>query len=224
MRSRIAAALVLLVGGASCLALALGPAVSYARSRHAHPRCAPSRSETLVRHGSSVLFAQETEPGGGEYVSGQTVFGCLRVAQRPVRVVAFPEGVVLGAIRASFDGHYAALYLSSAEQACGKYDPGPQCETSLLESVDLLTGHRRVNVPGAGERGSGTPAALVVTVKGSIAWVSQPATEAPAPLLARDSTGTRTLDPGPIEAGSLTVAGSVVRWRDAGVAHSATLG
>jgi hypothetical protein len=42
--------------------------------------------------------------------------------------------------------------------------------------------------------------------------------------LARDSKGERTLDPGPIDAGSLRVSGANVRWTDAGVTHAARLG
>jgi hypothetical protein len=217
----------LMVAGAIalCAGAAFGSRVRHAHVSRARPRCVPRRSRTLARSGASVLLLRTTGPDDGKYGAPHSLLGCRTVAQRPVDLFDFEDGDTPTEVRTSFDGPYAAFYLGWAYSTCSFYmSAGAEdCETSLFESVNLGTGRVKVSLPSVREGGPALPSALVVTHNGWIAWVSRGAAGA-TPLMARGSKEQRTLDPGPIDAGSLRVSGAAVRWEDAGVAHSATLG
>jgi hypothetical protein len=210
---------------AACACAALGSGL---RHRHVSPalrRCVPKRSQILARSGASVLFLRTTGPDDGKYGAPHSLLGCRKVAQRPVDLFDFEDGDRPTEVLTGFDGPYAAFYLGWAYTTCSFYESAgaENCGTSLFESVNLSSGHVRVSLPSVREGGPALPRALVVTHSGWIAWVSGgPA--AATPLLARDSKGQRTLDTGPIDAGSLRASGAAVRWKDAGIAHAAMLG
>jgi hypothetical protein len=172
-----------------------------------------------------VLLLRTTGPDDGKYGAPHSLLGCRKVAQRPVDLFDFEDGDTPMEVRTSFAGPYAAFYLGWAYSTCSFYiSAGAEdCGTSLFESVNLGNGHVKVSLPSVREGGPDLPSALVVTHDGWIAWVSG-ASATGTPLLARDSKGQRTLDPGPIDAGSLRVDGAAVRWTDAGIAHSSALG
>lgn len=210
---------------ALCASASFGSGGHRAHISRARPRCVPRRSRTIARSGASVLLLRTTGPSDGKYGAPHSLLGCRKVAQLPVDLFDFEDGDTPMEVRTSFDGPYAAFYLGWAYSTCTFYiSAGAEdCETSLFESVNLGNGHVKVNLPSVREGGPALPSALVVTRGGWIAWVSG-TSAAGTPLLARDSKGRRTLDPGPIDAGSLHVSGAGVRWTDAGIAHSAILG
>jgi hypothetical protein len=172
-----------------------------------------------------VLFLRTTGPDDGKYGAPHSLLGCRRVSQRPVDLFDFEDGDTPTEVLTSFGGRYAAFFLGWAYTTCSFYESAgaENCGTSLFESVDLSTGHVRVSLPSVREDGPALPNALVVTHSGWIAWVSRGTTGA-MPLLVWDSKGQRTLDPGPIDTGSLRASGAAVHWKDAGIAHSAVLG
>jgi hypothetical protein len=172
-----------------------------------------------------VLFLRTTGPDDGKYGAPHSLLGCRRVSQRPVDLFDFEDGDTPTEVLTSFGGRYAAFFLGWAYTTCSFYESAgaENCGTSLFESVDLSTGHVRVSLPSVREDGPALPNALVVTHSGWIAWVSRGTTGA-MPLLVWDSNRQPTLDPGPIDTGSLRASGAAVHWKDAGIAHSAVLG
>ena len=172
-----------------------------------------------------MLLLRTTGPDDGKYGAPHSLLGCRKVAQRPVELFNFEDGDTPMEVRTSFDGPYAAFYLGWAYSTCSFYmSAGAEdCGTSLFESVNLGNGHVKVSLPSVREGGPALPSALVVTDGGWIAWVSS-ASATGTPLLARDSKGQRTLDPGPIDAGSLRAGGAAVRWKNEGIPRSAALG
>ncbi|HEY4897804.1 MAG TPA: DNA polymerase IV [Solirubrobacteraceae bacterium] len=197
--------------------LALSASASFGAGGHhaqvsrARARCVPRKSRTIARSGTSVLLLRTTGPSDGKYGAPHSLLGCRKVAQRPVDLFDFEDGDTPMEVLTSFNGLYAAYYLGWAYTSCSFYiSAGAEdCGTSLFESVNLLNGHTRVSLPSVREGGPPLPSALVVTHGGWIAWVSG-TSAAGTPLLARDSKGQRTLDPGPIDAGSLHVSGADV--------------
>lgn len=187
-------------------------------------RCVPKRSQILGRSGSSVLFRQITGPDDGKYGAPHSLFGCRNARQTPLDLFDFEDGDIPSVVLTSFNGSYAAYFLGWEAATCVFYESAgaEHCGQSLFESVNLRTGHVRVS---GAEESTGAvepPKALVVSHDGWIAWIA-PERSGTAPLMAQDSTGRRTLDPGPIDTRSLRMSGKKVRWTDAGVAHSAVL-
>lgn len=210
---------------ALCAGTSFGSGGHRAHVSRARPRCVPRRSRTIARSGASVLLLRTTGPDDGKYGAPHSLLGCRKVAQRPVELFNFEDGDTPMEVRTSFDGPYAAFYLGWAYSTCSFYmSAGAEdCGTSLFESVNLGNGHVKVSLPSVREGGPALPSALVVTDGGWIAWVSS-ASATGTPLLARDSKGQRTLDPGPIDAGSLRAGGAAVRWKNEGIPRSAALG
>jgi hypothetical protein len=179
--------------------------------------CHPKRQQVVARKGGAVVFRRVTGPEG-EYGAPSMLLACLNPRQRPVRIAEFSEGEapfferLLGP-NPVFAGHYVAFALDDTDIVCSKYEPSsPQCETHEVASYDLKTGHARA-------RAAGTPAALVITERGWIAWVEGSAHS----LLAFDSHGLHTLDAGPVDPRSLAARGQSVGWTSGGVAHTTEL-
>jgi hypothetical protein len=166
-----------------------------------------------------VVFVRATP--GGEYPGPVTVYGCYSVRHSPHRLLDFPEDssgefLKLGTAgrRARISGHFAAFSLSFDDGPCEHYALSSDCTSVLTASYNLRTGRRRAVADGSASD-------LALTPAGWFAWTSRG--DAMHPLSAVDRAGTRTLDPGPIDAGSLRASGVVVSWTSGGAAHSATL-
>jgi len=114
-----------------------------------------------------------------------------------------------------FNGRYVAFDVTVGDETCFKYDPGPQCSSENLRSYNVRSGHRRAGVHAASD-------ALALTTNGWIAWV--PPGAAPRSVVAADAAGSRQLDTGAIDPGSLRATGRTVRWTNAGQPRSALLG
>lgn len=142
-----------------------------------------------------------------------------------MRLFDFEDGDTPETVLTAFNGTYAAFFIGWQSTTCSFYESAGaiDCSESLFESVNLATGRFRVNVTNEDPNTTDPPTALVVTHAGWIAWVAH-LTATSQPLLVRDSKGERTLDPGPIDVGSLRASGANVRWTDAGVGHFAALG
>lgn len=192
------------------------------RSRH---RCAPAKREVIARHGSSLLFIHRTGPTDFKYGAPHALYGCRSAHQAPTLLFDFEDGDMPDVVLVAFNGPYAAFYLGWQSSSCSFYESAGaiDCSQSLFESVDLGNGRGGVSVTNEDPNTTEPPSALVVTHAGWIAWAAQLSATS-HPLLASDSSGERTLDPGPIDAGSLRVSGKNVRWADAGGAHSIALG
>ncbi len=196
-------------------ALALASAAGAAGT---HPAsCKPRPGQVLARKGSEVIFRRSTGPSG-EYGAASALYGCQRTRQRPVRLLAFQEGMDpevqrLAGVDAVFAGAYAALTYKIYDAACAKYTGGgPECESSGLASFDLRTGKTRAHAPEAAS-------ALVLSARGWVGWVSAQG----GALHAIGSKGARVLDPGPVEPASLKLSGQTLRWTSTASTHSALL-
>lgn len=191
-------------------------------SRH---RCAPVKREVIARHGASLLFIHRTGPTDYKYGAPHALYGCRSAHQAPTLLFDFEDGDMPDIVLTAFNGPYAAFYLGWQSTSCSFYESAGaiDCSQSLFGSVNLGSGRGGVSVTGEDPNFTEPPTALVVTHAGWIAWAARLSATS-RPLLASDSKGERTLDSGPIDAGSLRVSGKDVRWTDAGVVHSAALG
>ena len=185
----------------------------------ATPRCRPPSRDVVARSGSNVVFIRAMP--GGEYPGPVTVYGCYSVHHSARRLLDFPddssgEFLKLGPAgrRARISGHFAAFSLSFDDGPCEHYALASDCTSVVTASYNLRTGRRRALADDSASDIALTPA-------GWFAWTSRG--DAMHPLLAVDQAGRRTLDPGPIEAGSLRASGAQVSWRSGGAARSATL-
>jgi hypothetical protein len=194
-------------------------------ARRSRPRCAPVKREVIARHGASLLFIHRTGPTDYKYGAPHALYGCRSAHQAPMRLFDFEDGDTPETVLTAFNGPFVAFYIGWQSTTCSFYESAGaiDCSDSLFASVNLATGRLRVNVTNEDPNTTEPPSALVVTHAGWIAWAARLSATS-NPLLARDSKGERTLNPGPIDAGSLRVSGKGVRWADAGVAHSAALG
>jgi hypothetical protein len=171
-----------------------------------------------------VLFVRQTGASDGKYGAPHSLFGCASSHQARKDLFDFEDGDEPTLVVAAFARPYAAFFLSWAATSCVFYESAgaEHCGQTLFESANLTTGRVRVTVyvPETAPQ----PSDLGVTRAGWIAWTAEGSsgsgTEA---VFARDAAGERTLDPGPVDAGSLKVDGATVRWSDAGVAHTAVL-
>lgn len=218
----LCALMIVLAGVAIGKSAAQGARASHARSpRH---RCAPVKWEVIARHDASLLFIHRTGLDDGKYGAPHALYGCRTPHQAPARLFDFEDGDTPETVLTAFNGRYAAFFIGWQATTCSFYESAGaiNCSQSLLASVNLGNGHTRVNVTNEDPNTTEPPTALVVTHAGWIAWAAH-LTATSQPLLARDSKGERTLDLGPIDAGSLRVSGANVLWTDAGVTHAATL-
>jgi hypothetical protein len=194
------------------------PASAHATQR----RCRPPATGVVARSGANVLFVRAIGPDDGEYGPPQALFGCWSARHSPRRLVTFPDESTgsltrLGAdrARARFAGHFAAFSLVFTSSTCEKYAQSG-CASVLTESVSLRTGRRRAQA-----RSPLAADDLALTGAGWFGWLP---TGPDPPLLGVDSGGQRTLDPGPVDAGSLSASGSGVAWTVAGARRGALLG
>lgn len=227
-RGRLAGAC--LVGLCAAVALSL-IAVSASADADANPaartssvrRCLPPRGDVLRRSGNAVLFVRQTGGSDGKYGAPHSLFGCSNSHQGRRDLFDFEDGDQPTLAVAAFTPPYAAFFLSWAATSCVFYESAgaEHCGETLFESANLSTGRVRLTVEEP--ETAPPPRELVVTRVGWIAWTMDGSSGKSA-LIARDSKGERTLDPGPVDVGSLKVSGETVRWSDTGVAHTAVLG
>ena len=205
-----------------CVVLALASVlVAVPGASAATRRCRPPARDVIARSGADVLFVRATP--GGEYAGPVTVYGCYSARHSPRRLLDFPEDnsgefAKLGPAgrRARFAGRFVAFSLTFDDEPCEHYALSSDCTSALTASYSLRTGRRRALAREAVAAGD-----LALTRAGWFAWT--PAGGQP-PLLGVDAAGQRTLDAGPVDAGSLGATAAGVTWTVAGAQRSATLG
>ena len=214
-------ALLLIAVSADTGATANASANPSARASRVH-RCLPPRGDVLRRSGSAVLFVRQTGRDDGKYGAPHSLFGCASSHQPRRDLFDFEDGDQPSLAVSAFTRPYAAFFLSWEATSCVFYESAgaEHCGETLFESANLSTGRVRLTVEQP--ETAPPPVDLVVTHTGWIAWTVADSPGMPA-LIARDSAGERTLDRGPVDAGSLKVSGETVSWSDAGVAHTAVL-
>jgi len=186
-------------------------------------RCRPPRREVVRRGGGAVLFVRQTGPSDGKYGAPHSLYACAGPQRPPVDLFDFEDGDTPGSVLAAFNGSYVAFFIDWEAATCVFYrdvSGAQSCDQTLFESASLRTGRTRAAVEGPPAQAP--PTAVVVTHAGWIAWSAR-APSGVLMLFAQNAAGERTLDAGPVDAGSLTASGARVRWTDAGVARSATL-
>jgi hypothetical protein len=178
----------------------------------------------LGRSGPHALFVRQTGPTDFKYGAPRALYGCISRHRAPVRLYEFEDGDVPSVVVTRFSGPYAAFFLGWRSTVCAGYEnAGAQdCGRMLFGSFDLRNGRARAAVESPMPEPLPAPTALVVTPAGWIAWTAPGSSGANA-VFADDSSGQRTLDPGPVEGKSLLASGAKVRWSDAGVGHSSAL-
>lgn len=198
-----------------------GGGVNLARTSRVQP-CLPPRGDVLRRSHTAVLFVRQTGRSDGKYGAPHSLFGCSSPHQARKDLFDFEDGDEPTLAVAAFTPPYAAFYLTWQATSCAFYESAgaEHCGETLFESANLTTGRVRLTVEEP--ETAPPPRDLVVTRMGWIAW-STDVPSGTSVLSARDSAGERTLDRGPVDAGSLKVSGETVRWSDAGVAHTAVL-
>ena len=195
--------------------------VNLARTSRVQP-CLPPRGDVLRRSHTAVLFVRQTGRSDGKYGAPHSLFGCSSSHQARRDLFDFEDGDQPTLAVAAFTPPYAAFFLTWQATSCAFYESAgaEHCGETLFESANLTTGRVRLTVEEP--ETAPPPRDLVVTRVGWIAWISD-GPSGSAVLSARDSAGERTLDRGPVDAGSLKVSGETVHWSDAGTAHTAVL-
>jgi hypothetical protein len=151
------------------------------------------------------------------YGTGGQVFGCARGSR-----TRYPLGQVTSCLRGALVGpvRVAGIRVAYAVKRCG-VDTG----TSQVIVRRLDDGHMSAAVPATatplGAESYVTVTALALAPDGSVGWITQGGSIVSHRQLtevhARDARGARVLDSGPgIGPRSLALAGSQLRWRDAG--------
>jgi hypothetical protein len=211
------------VASVSTAAPASASAAAHGRLARA-PRCAPPRREVLGRSGPHLLFVRQTGPTDFKYGAPHALYGCISRYRAAVKLYEFEAGDLPSVVVTRFAAPYAAFFLGWQSTVCADYEnAGAQdCGRMLFGSVDLRTGRVRTSVESHMPEPLPAPTELVVTPAGWIAWTAPGSSGADA-LFADDSSGQRTLDPGPVEGKSLAVTGATVRWSDTGVEHFSVL-
>lgn len=191
-----------------------GSAVAARTARRA--TCARAHSQTLASSAAARVFLVYGRDDD-LYGPPATVFGCLRRHPRPVVLQRFAAGDAPTVTGRRLAGRYAALAETVVSVACSKYmGDAPECTTFRFASWDLTTGRVRAT-------GRAPVAAFVLSSHGWLAWTTPPDPLGLTDVVAVTATGTRTLDRGAVDAGSLRLAGSLLSWTRAGAPQSATL-
>lgn len=194
------------------LVLALAPADAGAATTRT---CAVKGSDTVASNRFARVFTVE---GRGD-VSAR-LYGCLHSANRRVALDFAADDLVTSQSFSApvLNGRFVAWQHDDTDISC-KADcpPGYDPTTERLTIVDLRSKRRRT-IDAAVVGG-----AIAVSRTGSLAWVGQ---GDGALVVYAARSGGRTyepLDAGDIDARSLRLRGTVLSWRNAGVAKSATL-
>jgi len=226
--------IVALVG---CAAAAIGVASAVARSHRvmtAAASCTPKHPGVTAKNARVIVYGQYT--GVDSYSGGAltTYYACLRPRGRPVAIgqraasgAEYPPNVEMQDLRiaGTFATDESAAGFASAA-ACGKYDPGPKCNTIVKYWVEIanVAARRTIKVPL-----SGPVSMLALSPAGAAAWVVS--TPASSPSGASTSTlyaiavhpvghGSLSGIPAVIDTGptitSVSFGGSTLRWNNGG--------
>ena len=189
--------------------LLFGASPGEAAKRKAKPSCAKKGSKTVKASRDARLFTVFTRDAVTH------LYGCLRSVGRPVKLAKATDDLDSGTAFADvrLSGRYAAWRETSTDVSCkAACPPGYDATAEAVKVYDLRRRRTVRSVP-AGV----TDHALVLTQRGGVAWLSE------NELFAADRSGTRRLDTGAINAGSLRAEISIVSWLRDGVERFARL-
>jgi hypothetical protein len=230
-----------MVATLGCVAGAIGVAPAVAGPRPAGTTaasCTPKHHGVTAKDARVIVYGQYAgiDPDSGGTLT--TYYACLRPSGRPVAIgqtaasgAEYPTNVVTQDLRVAgtFVTDESAAGFAS-EAACGKYDPGPDCNGIVkywVEIADVAT-RRTLKVPV-----SGPVSSLALSPAGAAAWVvstpaSSPSSSPSATLYAivlhpagRGSLrgNVAVIDHGQ-EITSVSFAGSVLGWSSGGQSKS----
>jgi hypothetical protein len=228
--------------GCAAAAIGVAPAVAGLRPvATVATSCTPKHKGVRAKNARVIVYGQYTgiDPDSGGPLT--TYYACLRPKGQPVAIGQsaasggeYPPNVEMQDLRiaGTFVTDESADGFASAA-ACSKYDPGPQCNTIVKYWVKIanLAARRTVKIPL-----SGPVSSLALSPAGAAAWVIS--TPAPSPSSASNSTlyaivvhpagrgslsgNLAVIDRGP-EITSVSLAGSTLRWSNAGQPKSQTI-
>jgi hypothetical protein len=177
--------------------------------------CTSQRAFTMLANESGRIFDQR-KLFGFEYRA--QAYACLYSVNKrfPLEENSFSDfdGVGTRLFHFRLVGPYAAFIASSA---------GPAYGLDFFKVIDLRDGRMLRESPryspNQGIRD------LELTNEGSVAWTEDPTpSDRVNEVWISDLSGTRRVDSGTrVEGGSLTIAGSVVSWRNAGATRTAPI-
>lgn len=167
------------------LAIAGAPAeASTAGKRRA---CRPKGSTTVLKTHSARVYERN-----------DSVYGCL-VSTGRSRVLDEDDGLYNSVSPVRLAGRFVAWGFNHTPECKADCPPGTT-GTSYVGVMDLRSGRRRT--------ADASPASLVVTRFGAVAWI-----DAARSVRAWDGGGRRVLDAGPVTSTRLRLVGSLVLWR-----------
>jgi hypothetical protein len=170
----------------------------------AKPKCTAKRSTTLVR--TSKVRVYEV----GSF--NRSVYGCLLSTGKRKLVAEYASCDCSTA-----DEPTPTIWLNREALAVNRYGcPAPGAGGDCTGSVASFDLRRRAKLHGEAVP-KGVVAQLVMKPNGSFAYIANDT------VRKADAAGTGEVDPGPVEAGSLARAGSIVYWTKLGQAFSITL-
>ena len=194
------------------LALALGLALASPAS--AKQPCT-SGGKTVAQNRYLRLYTKK----GDASESRVRLYACDRKTRKRRKLAeAFDDGYVSSeefhSVR--LHGRYAAFVDHSYDISCkAACPPGYEADSYSIGVYASRSGKTRFIGPDS------SPTALVLTVKGAIAWAE--GSGGAVKIQARDSAGTRTLDTGAIDPRSLGVELTIVSWTKDGEERFARL-
>jgi hypothetical protein len=227
------------VGGCAAVAIGVAPAIARPRlAATAVASCSPMHHRVTAKTGRVIVYAQ---PSGIDSYSGgslTTYYACLRPKGRPVAIGQsaasggeYPGNVEMQGVRiaGTFVTDESAAGFASAA-GCGKYEPASECENIVkywVEIADVAT--RRTGKVFV----SGPVSSLVPSPAGAAAWVistpasgssSSPSATLYAVVVHPAGHGSLSGRPAVVDTGqaigSVSFAGSTLRWSNGGQAKS----
>ncbi|MEA2445299.1 MAG: hypothetical protein QOJ12_2591 [Thermoleophilales bacterium] len=199
------------------LPLVILAVLAFAPAADAKSTCSATGSKTVASNSSARVYTVKS--GRADY--GDVLLGCLRSNGKRFRLAEnYDDGLYVTSSfsKVRLNGRFVGWQVDNSDVSC-KADcpPGYQTATSALALVDLSSRRRRtIDAAAVGN-------ALVVSRTGGLAWVGQgqgALVVYTAPAGSREYT---PADSGDIDPSSLSLRGSVLSWRNAGVAKTATL-
>jgi hypothetical protein len=198
------------------LAISLGMiGTADAAKKHKRPFCKPANSKVLKRTRAVRILYVEHPAGADEYGTPATISACFPARKKRTKLLELASTDSWSPKIMALNNRFFAVAATTDDVTCEKYAQ-PNCVTSYVADFKLANGKQRCVT-------SVSATALALTSNGWIAWLSGGGTGQPSTLSACDSSGTRTLDLGTIDAASVKAAGTAVNWTRDGQPQSAEL-